>query len=111
MVIEAEKRIVLTRRAVNKNGDIAYSREGVRSTVYANRGMFVGDAPETITLECRTLVFKSPRPGVDPAEVKDRANKAQIRAQKAEARRQKATDIANKAKITAVKASTAAANI
>ena len=105
MVIEGQKKIVLTRRTVNKNGDVAYSREGVRSTVYANKGMFVGNAPETISLECKSASFTAPKPGVDPAEVKAQAEKAQVRAQKAEARAQKAYEVAKKHKATAIKAS------
>ena len=111
MVIEGEYKIVLTRRTVNKNGDIAYSREGVRSTVYANKGMFVGDAPETITLESTGAIFTPIKPAVDPEEVKARAAKAQVRAAKAKERAAKAAELAEKANANATKASAVAAEL
>ena len=109
--MDGEGRIVLTKRTVNKNGDIAYSRDGVRSTVYANKGMFAGDAPETITLESDGASFRTVNPGVDPAVVAERAEKAQIRAAKAAERAQKAQELAAKAQENAAKASEAAASM
>ena len=103
--IEGDARIVLTKRNVYKNGDVAYSREGVRSTVYANQGLFVGESPDTITLECDSPKFMPVKPAVDPAIVAERAEKAQVRAEKAQARAAKAAEIAEKAIENAQKAS------
>tara|TARA_R110000824_G_scaffold53732_2_gene148493 strand:- start:6858 stop:7193 length:336 start_codon:yes stop_codon:yes gene_type:complete len=111
MVIEGDNKIILTRRNVNKNGDTAYSREGVRSTVYANKGMFVGDAPETITLESTGHIFTPVKPGIDPEVVKAQAVKAQVRAAKAQERAARAAELAKKAATNATKASAVAAEL
>lgn len=102
---DGNKTIVLTKRTVNKFGETAYSREGVRSTVYASKGMFIGESPDTITLECDQAKFTPPKPGIDPAVVAERAEKAQIRAQKAQARAAKAAEVAQKAIDNATRAS------
>jgi|TARA_R110000824_G_scaffold1386_6_gene7056 hypothetical protein len=103
--IEGDSSIVLTKRTVNKNGDVAYSRDGVRSTVYANKGMFVGEPPDTITLECDVAKFMPVKPGIDPAIVAERAAKAQVRAEKAQAKAVKAAEVAQKAIDNATRAS------
>jgi hypothetical protein len=102
--IEGDTHIVLKRRNVNKNGESAYSRDGVRSTIYINKGMFIGEPPDTITLECESAKFTPVKPGVDPAIVAERAAKAQVRAEKAQAKAAKAAEVAQKAVDNATRA-------
>ena len=111
MVIEGDCKVVLTLRSVNKFGEAAYSREGVRSTVYASKGMFVGDAPETITLESTGDIFTPVKPAIDPGVVKAQAAKAQVRAAKAQERAARAAELAKKAATNATKASAVAAEL
>jgi hypothetical protein len=95
--------VVLNKRNVQKNGIVTYARDGVNASVYFNKSMFNGDAPETV--EVRASNLRKPGEGgvgggrtVDPAKLQERASKAEENARKAQERAQKALDKANKLK-------------
>ena len=93
--------VTLTKRGTDKSGNTAYSRPGVRASVYFNKQMFAGEPPAEIQLVAESLAEPGqPKPGVNTAE---RAAKAQERAAKAAERAQKAADRANKLKEQAEK--------
>lgn len=98
---EQDGLVTLTKRNVQKNGIVTYAREGVNASVYFNKSMFNGDAPDQVTIGAVNL--RQPGEGgvgggrsVDPAKLQERAEKAQANAAKAQERAQKAADKAAK---------------
>lgn len=93
--------VTLTKRNTQKNGIVTYAREGVNASVYFNKSMFNGDAPETVQVAAVNL--RAPGEGgvgggrtVDPAKLAQRAQEAEAKAAKATARAAKATEKAAK---------------
>lgn len=95
-------KITLRKRNVEKSGNVAYAREGVRSSVYFNKLMFSPGAPlpDEITIEGPDGAFAEPgevKAGIGggvitperAAKIQQEAEKAALRAQKAAERAQK----------------------
>ena len=93
------------KRNVEKSGNIAYARDGVRASIYFNKNIFAGGAqPESIVMTFPAGVLAEPGATVvrasspeAQAKVKALAEKAQAAAAKAVARAEKALKRAAKA--------------
>jgi hypothetical protein len=103
-----EATITLSKRKINSAGDVAYSRAGVRSTVYINKNVFEDKIPNTITLTCDEAVFRPIRPSF--LDMKE-AERIQRRAEKAQRRVVKAQEIAERAVANANEATNALASL
>ena len=103
-----EATITLSKRKINSAGDVAYSRTGVRSTVYINKNIFEGQIPNSITITCDEAVFRPIRPSfLDMKETE----RIQRRAEKAQRRAVKAQEIAERAQANANEATSALASL
>lgn len=99
-----EQTIVLTKRNVEKSGNVAYAQDGVRASVYFNKNMFAGNAiPETITITAAEGSFALPGEIKVKATSPEKLAKAKELADKAALAAKKAADRAAKAQARAAK--------
>lgn len=77
--------VTLRKRKTDKSGSTSYSIDGLKSSVYFNKGMFAGEAPDTIEINADPSIFAQPG-----STVKAAAPRMTAEERKAEAARKKA---------------------